>query len=79
MNCNEEESNEGSPKGSLNKETAFPKKEKIPRPVFIHINEQTCITGILKFNPASLFWVNGNDSMKVRQTSPISDDYWGRQ
>lgn len=28
MNCNKKESNKGSPKGSLNKETGFPKNKK---------------------------------------------------
>lgn len=28
MNCNKEESNKGSPKGNLNKETGFPEKQK---------------------------------------------------
>lgn len=39
MNCNKEESNKGSPKGNLNKETGFPEKQKKSKPVFIHIND----------------------------------------
>lgn len=39
MNCNKKESNKGSPKGSLNKETGFPKNKKKSKLVFIHIND----------------------------------------
>lgn len=50
-------------------------KEKKDNSIFIHVNDLTCITGILKFNFAVLWQMNGKDSKKVRQTCLISDEY----